>query len=89
MKKFGLVLAALGAIIIGVPSIASAQTVVIKRGGGYHQGHHHSHGARAEYRGHRDRGYHRGHRANKVIIVKRGHGHTHRGYYRHRHGHRY
>ncbi|MBR1146260.1 hypothetical protein [Bradyrhizobium sp. AUGA SZCCT0431] len=75
MKKFGLVLAALGAIIIGVPSIASAQTVVIKRGSGYHQGHHHSHGARAEYRGHRDRGYHRGHRGHghhdKVVIIKK------------------
>ena len=35
MKKFGLVLAAVGAIIIAAPSIASAQTVVIKRGGGY------------------------------------------------------
>ena len=36
MKKFGYVIAALGAIIIAAPSIASAQTVVIKRGGGYH-----------------------------------------------------
>ena len=33
MKKFGLVIAALGALIIAAPSIASAQTVVIKRGG--------------------------------------------------------
>ena len=39
MKKFGYLSAALGAIVIAAPSIASAQTVVIKRGG-YH-GHHH------------------------------------------------
>ena len=58
MKKLGYVIAALGALIIAAPSIASAETVVIKRGG-YH-GHHHGYGARAEYRGHRDRGYHRG-----------------------------
>ena len=32
MKKFGYVLAALGAIIVAAPSIASAETVVIKRG---------------------------------------------------------
>ena len=71
MKKFGYVLAALGAVIIAVPSIASAQTVVIKRGG-YHNGHHHGHGARAEYRGHRGRGYHRGYgHRNKTVIIKR------------------
>ena len=74
MKKLGYVIAALGALIIAAPSIASAQTVVIKRGGGYH-GHHQGHGARAEFRGHRDRGYHRGsrhgHRGNKVVIIKR------------------
>jgi hypothetical protein len=71
MKKFGLVLAALGAIIIGAPSIASAQTVVIKRGG-YH-GHHHGYGARAQM--HRDRGWHRGrgHRDRVVVIKNRHH----------------
>jgi hypothetical protein len=46
---------------------------VIKRGG-YH-GHHHGYGARAEFRGHRDRGYHRGwrhgHRGDKVVIIKK------------------
>ena len=70
MKKFGYVLAALGAIIVAAPSIASAETVVIKRGG-YH-GHNHGYGARAEFRGHRDRGYrgHRGH-GNKVVVIKR------------------
>ena len=72
MKKLGYVIAALGAIIIAAPSIASAQTVVIKRGG-YH-GHHHGHGARAEYRSHRDRGWHRGHRhghRDKVVVIKK------------------
>jgi len=71
MKKFGYVLAALGAIVIAAPSIASAETVVIKRGG------HHKHfGARAEFREHRDFGLHRGWRhrhADKVVIVKKRH----------------
>lgn len=72
MKKFGLVLAALGAIIIAAPSTASAQTVMIKRGGGYHQGHHQGYGARAQYRGHRDRGWHRGHgHRDRVVVIKR------------------
>ncbi|MBR1276010.1 hypothetical protein [Bradyrhizobium sp. AUGA SZCCT0283] len=72
MKKFGYVIAALGALIIAAPSIASAETVVIKRGG--YNGHHHGYGARAEYRGHRDRGYHRGWRHghhDKVVIIKK------------------
>ena len=71
MKKFGYVIAALGAIIIAAPSIASAETVVIKRGG-YH-GHNHGYGARAEYHGHRDRGYHRGWRHghhDRVVVIK-------------------
>ena len=45
--------------------------LVIKRGG-YH-GHHHGYGARAEYRGHRDRGYHRGWRHghhDRVVVIK-------------------
>jgi hypothetical protein len=71
MKKFGLVLAALGAIIIAAPSIASAQTVVVKRGGGYH-GHHQGYGARAQM--HRDRGWHRGHRHHdRVVVIKKRH----------------
>ena len=70
MKKLGYVLAALGAIAVAAPSIASAETVVIKRGA------HHQMGARAEFREHRDFGLHRGwrhHRADKVVIVKRRH----------------
>ena len=72
MKKLGIALAALGALVLAAPSIASAQTVVIKRGG-HHMGHHqHHHGARAQYRSHR--GWHRGHRhghGNKVVIIKK------------------
>ena len=73
MKRLGYVIAALGALVIAAPSIASAETVVIKRGG-YHGHHHHGHSARAEYR--RDRGYHRGwrhghHRGDKVVIIKK------------------
>ena len=68
MKKFGYVIAALGAIAIAAPSIASAETVVIKRGGGHH------YGARAEFREHRDRGWHEGrHHADRVVMVKHRH----------------
>ena len=70
MKKFGYVLAAVGAIAVAAPSIASAETVVIKRGA------HHHMGARAEFREHRDFGLHRGwrhHRADKAVIVKGRH----------------
>ena len=68
MKKFGYVLVALGAIVIAAPSIASAETVVIKRGG-----YHHGYGARAEFREHRDRGYHRGWRGHndRVVVIKK------------------
>ena len=56
MKKLGYVFAALGALVIAAPTLASAETVVIKRG------HHHygPYGARAEFREHRDHGWHRG-----------------------------
>jgi hypothetical protein len=69
MKKLGYVFAALGAIAIAAPSIASAEDVVIKGGN-------HDRGARAEYREHRDRGWHEGWRhrhADKVVIVKHRH----------------
>lgn len=63
MKKFGCIAAALGAIAVGLPSIASAETVVIKHGG-YHHGWDR---ARAEYRMHRD--WHPGwHRHDRVVI---------------------
>jgi hypothetical protein len=66
MKKFGYVIAALGAIAIAAPSIASAETVVIKQGG-----HRHFDGARAEFREHRDHGWHEGWRHHdRMVIVK-------------------
>ncbi|QHO74711.1 hypothetical protein ACH79_20810 [Bradyrhizobium sp. CCBAU 051011] len=74
MRRLGYVIAALGALIIAAPSIASAETVIIKKRGGYHGHHHHGYGARAEFRGHRDRGYHRGWRhghRDKVVIIKK------------------
>jgi hypothetical protein len=68
MKKFGYIIAALGAIAIAAPSIASAETFVMKRGD------HHRFGARAEFREHRDFGRHEGwrHRGHdrKVVIIK-------------------
>ena len=81
MKKFGYVVAALGAIAVALPSIASAETVVIK-----HRGYHHDWDrSRAEYRvrpefrehrdfgfrEHRDFGWHRGwrdHDRDRVVI---------------------
>jgi hypothetical protein len=70
MKKLGYVIAALGAIAVAAPTIASAETVVIKRGG------HHWDRAHAEYREHRDRGWHEGwrHHGDRVVIVKHRHG---------------
>jgi hypothetical protein len=69
MKKFGYVIAAIAAIAVAAPSIASAETVVIKRDG------HHWDRARAEYREHRDRGWHEGwrHHGDRVVIVKHRH----------------
>jgi hypothetical protein len=65
MKKLGYIIAAVGAIAIAAPSIASAEKLVIKEGG-----HHRDHfGARAEM--HRDHGWR--HHSNKVVIIKRGH----------------
>lgn len=71
MKKLGYVVAALGALVIAAPTLASAETVVIKRGD-----HHGAYGARAEFREHRDHGWHRGwHHRDKVVVIKRGHRH--------------
>ena len=68
MKKFGYIVGALVAAAVVAPSIASAETVVIKRGG-----HHHGWGARAEMRDHGWRHRH----ADKVVIIKKRH---HRDY---------
>jgi hypothetical protein len=82
MTKFGFIVAAVAAIAIAAPSVASAEKIVIKRGGEHHaradkvvikRGH--RDGARAEFRGgDRDRGWHRGH-GRSVTIIKRGHDH--------------
>jgi hypothetical protein len=71
MKKFGYVIAALGAIAIAAPSIASAETTVTKSGGDRH-----NFGARAEM--HRDHGRHEGwrHHDRKIVVIK----HRHHGY---------
>ncbi|CCD90493.1 conserved exported hypothetical protein [Bradyrhizobium sp. ORS 375] len=73
MKKIALALASLTAIALAAPSIANAETVVIKRGGHhYHHGWERHHGwdrSRAEYRMHRDwRPYHRHH--DRTVIIK-------------------
>jgi hypothetical protein len=71
MKKIGIVVAALGAIAVVLPSMANAETVVIKKG------YHHPMDARAEYRGHRDYGWHHGwrHHGDKVVVIKHRHYH--------------
>jgi hypothetical protein len=65
MRKLGYAIAALGMIAVAAPSIASAETVVIKRGG-----HHDWDRSRAEYRVHRGwhEGWHRDH--DNVVIIK-------------------
>ena len=71
MKKLGYVVAALGALAVAAPTLASAETVVIT--GGHHGG---PYGARAEFREHRDHGWHEGwrhHHADRVVIVKHRH----------------
>jgi hypothetical protein len=64
MKKLGYAIAALGLIAVAAPSIASAETIVIKHGG------HHMDRARAEYRMHRE--WHP-HHHDKVVIIKHRH----------------
>ncbi|MFL6815479.1 MAG: hypothetical protein ACJ8EK_15730 [Bradyrhizobium sp.] len=83
MKRFGYVIAALGAIAIAAPSIASAETVVIKKHERHFGDHRfgpraefreHRFGPRAEFRVHRDRGWHEGWRhrhADKTVIIKK------------------
>ena len=66
MKKLGYVIAALGAMAVAVPTIASAETVVVKK--------HRDFGPRAEMRIHRDHGWHEGwrhHGGGKTVIIKK------------------
>jgi hypothetical protein len=73
MRKLTFVLGAICAVVLALPSIASAETIVIKRGGHHH--HHGWYGARAQM--HHDRGWHRGwrhhHHGPKIVIKKRYH----------------
>jgi hypothetical protein len=68
MKKISFVLAAIGALAVAVPSIASAETVVIKRGG-----HHWDRGYGAHAAMRHDRGWHRGwhHDHDRTVVIKR------------------
>jgi len=72
MKKIALVIAAVSAMAVALPSMASAERIVIRDGGG-----HHYRGARAQL--HVDRGYHRGwhrsHRPDRVVVIKRSRPH--------------
>ncbi|MES5487984.1 hypothetical protein QMZ05_35035 [Bradyrhizobium sp. INPA03-11B] len=77
MKKISFVLAAIGALAVAVPSIASAETVVIDRGDNHHWNR--SWNAHAEMRRergwwHHDRGWHNGwrhHHHDRTMIIER------------------
>jgi hypothetical protein len=76
MKKLGYVIAALGAIAVAAPSIASAEDVVIRHSDHDRYSNHDRFGARAEFREHRDHGWHEGSRyrhGDKVVIIKHHH----------------
>jgi hypothetical protein len=67
--KFRLALAALAVAVVTLPSLASAQSVVVEKRV-FRDG-----GPRAEMRGHHDRGMHRGfrnhHRGDRVVVIKK------------------
>jgi hypothetical protein len=60
MKKFAYVIAALAAIAVAAPSIASAETIVVKHGG-MHRDHWH----RDHWHPHHDR----------MVVIRHGHHH--------------
>ena len=66
MKKIGLAIAALGAIALAAPTIANAETVIVKHG--HPHGWHRSH---AEVMVHR--GWHPHH--DRTVIIRHGHHH--------------
>jgi hypothetical protein len=66
MRKLGYVIAALGAIAVAAPSIASAETVVVK-----HRDHGWYHGWHRDYGWHRDHGWR--HHDRMVIVKHRDH----------------
>lgn len=68
MKKIGFAIAALGAIALAAPTIANAETVVIKHGHPHYW--HRSH-AEVIVR----RGWHPHH--DRTVIIRHGHGYHH------------
>lgn len=64
MKKISLALATISTLAFALPSLASAETVVIKRG--------HHHMDRGWHHSHMDRGWHHGY-GKKVVVIKHGH----------------
>lgn len=67
MKKIGLAVVALAGFAVALPSIASADTVVIKK-------HHYDPDARSEVRVHRDYGLHEGWRdRDRTVVIKHRH----------------
>jgi hypothetical protein len=83
MKKLGYVIAALGAIAVAAPSIASAEEFAIRHrdhdrfSDHFRYGDHDRFGARAEFREHRDHGWHEGrrHRHGDKVVITRHHHH--------------
>lgn len=70
MKKIALAVAAVSVLAVTLPSLASAETVIIKRG--HHhmdRGWHHHHADRGWH--HADRGWHHGH-GKKVVVIRHG-----------------
>ena len=61
MKKFGYVIAALATIAIAAPSIANAETIVVKHGGMHRDWHH---GIVTTW-----------HHHDRMVIIKHGHRH--------------
>jgi hypothetical protein len=60
MKKFSYVIAAFATIAIAAPSIANAETVIVKHGGMHHDWHH---------------WHHHWHHHDRMVIIKHGHHH--------------
>ncbi len=68
MKKISFAFAALFALAVAAPTLASAETVIIKRG--YHH-HHMDRGWHHGWDRGRHHGWDRGHRHNAVVIKER------------------
>ena len=62
MKKLAYVIAALATIAVAAPSIASAETVVVRHGGMHHDWHHGWH-----------RDWHRAH--DRMVVIRHRHHH--------------